>query len=337
MVVLNTLYQFNEKYVAYAGVSMTSLLENNKDVGEINIYALTEGISASSRDTLTKLVEGYGRKIHFPDTADLIERFKSMGMIPYRGAYSVYLRLFFTELLPEDAHRVIYLDSDTIVDESLTPLAEYDLVGKSLGMVLESITDDYKVMIGMKKSDEYYNSGVILFDADAWRRENYCERLLDHIRNVRSSYIGDQDFLNIVCAGGVCRLPLIYNYQPLHVRYTPAQYFSCFGQNPYYSRIEVSSADCPVIYHCYRWLGEFPWNKGNLHPFNDVYDKYMRISPFSGILKEKAHAGIVLGIEKILYRILPRVIFIRIFRMAHEWMLRKAESDARKCKENRTV
>ena len=335
MVVLNILYQFNEKYVPYAGVSITSLLENNRDADEINIYALTEGISASSRDTLTKLIEGYGRKIHFPDTADLIKRFKSMGMIPYRGAYSVYLRLFFTELLPVDAHRVIYLDSDTIVDGSLLPLAEYDLGGKTLGMVLESITDDYKIMIGMKKEDEYYNSGVILFDADAWRRENYCDRLVDHIRNVRSSYIGDQDFLNIVCCGDVCRLPIEYNFQPLHGRYTPAQYFSCFGQNPYYSRTEVEASNHPVIFHCYRWLGEFPWNKGNLHPFNDVYDKYIRISSFSGVQKVRAHSGIVLGIEKILYRMLPRVIFIRIFRMAHERMLRQAEADARAMKENR--
>lgn len=335
LVGLNILYQFNEKYVPYAGVSMTSLLANNKDADEINIFALTEGISVSSQDTLAKLVEGYGRRIHFPDTTDLIERFKSMGMIPYRGAHSVYLRLFFSELLPEDAHRVIYLDSDTIISGSLLPLMNYDLGGKSLGMVLESITDEYKVMIGMNRSDQYFNSGVILFDADAWRREDYCNRLIDHIRNVRSSYIGDQDFLNIVCRGDVCRLPVIFNYQPLHGRYTASQYFSCYGKSPYYSRCEVENSKEPVIFHCYRWLGEFPWNDGNLHPFNDIYDKYRIISPFSGVIKEKADIGPALVIEKILYRLLPRVIFIRIFKFAHEMMLRRAESDAKARKENK--
>ena len=336
MDVINVIYQFNEKYVPYAGVSITSLLANNTDAGEINIYALTEGISETSRDVLVRAVESYGRNIQFPDTAQLITRFKELGMIPYRGAYSVYLRLFFSEFIPDDAQRVIYFDADTIVEGSLIPLVGYDLGGKAMGMVLESITDDYKVMTGMERSDEYYNSGMILFDAAVWRDRNYPERLADHIKNVRSSYIGDQDLVNIVCKGDICRLPHIYNFQPLHGRYTAGQYFSCYGQEPYYSRREVEEGtDNAVIYHCYRWLGEFPWNKGNLHPFNGLFDKYLALSVWSDYVKEPAQCGIVLKIEKLLYRMLPRSLFIRIFRIAHEMMLHRAEKDARKMRTNR--
>ena len=333
---INVIYQFNEKYAPYAGVSITSVLANNIDA-TVNVYVLGEGLSDGSMDLLCQTVSEYGGNICFPDTSALLARFRSLGMIPYRGAYSVYLRLFFTELDELSSlagQRAIYLDSDTIVDNSLLPLAEYDLAGKSIGMVLESIRDDYKVMIGLSPTSDYYNSGVILFDVDRWRDNKYCEKLIDHITNVRSSYIGDQDFLNIVCEGDVCTLPLKYNFQPLHGRYSIKQYFGAYGNDGYYSAKEIEEAHGDTaIFHCYRWLGEFPWNRGNLHPFKEHFDKYLKKSLWKSgskmLIKENADLSFALTMEKWLYRILPRVVFIRIFKFMHELVLRHAENDAR--------
>jgi len=329
---INVIYQFNEKYVPYAGVSLTSLLVNNEDL-DVGIYILGEELSEKSKDLLTQTAKNHDAEIYFPDTAPLLARFKELGMIPYRGAYSVYLRLFFTEL-PELANitgqRALYLDADMIVDKSLKPLIAYDLGGKSVGMVLESIRDDYKVMIGMSADSDYYNSGMILFDVDKWRDNKYCDRIVDHIRNVRSSYIGDQDFLNIVCEGDVCKLPPVYNFQPLHGRYSVKQYYDVYGNAGYYSASQIEEGQRgAVIYHCYRWLGEFPWNKGNLHPFNDKFDRYLDKSLWKDYVKETADSGLVIRIEKLLYIFLPRVVFIRLFRLMHERMLNKAEKDAR--------
>ena len=332
---INVIYQFNDKYVPYAGVSIESLLANNTEAEAVNIYVLGEDLSDESVAVLKEEVAKYDRNIEFPDTTALIEKFKSYGMIPYRGAYSVYLRLFFTELLDLAGQRAIYLDADTIVDGSLLPLVNCDLSGKSVGMVLESIRDDYKVMIGMSPSADYYNSGMILFDVDKWRLNKYCDRIVDHILNVRSSYIGDQDFLNIICEGDVARLPLIYNFQPLHGRYTADEYFKAYGNEGYYDVDEVSAGPSEVaIYHCYRWLGEFPWNAGNLHPFADKFDKYMMQSVWKGYVKEKASAGAAVRIEKILYRMLPKSMFIKIFKKMHEVVLARAEKDARMQKAN---
>ncbi len=331
---INVIYQFNEKYVPYAGVSMTSLLVNNKDADEINIYVLGEGLSSEAKGKLERAVAKFNRRILFPETEGLIEKFKTLGMIPYRGAYSVYLRLFFTELI-DIKGRALYLDSDTIVDGSLIPLIEYDLDGKSVGMVLESIRDNYKVMIGMGEMSDYYNSGVILFDVDKWKENRYCDKIVEHIRNVRSSYIGDQDFLNIVCEGDVCRLPVKYNFQPLHGRYNLKQYSSVYGMNGYYSKHDIEeSRSSAIIYHCYRWLGEFPWDKGNLHPFGEVFDRYLSQSEWCDYVKLNADTGFILKVEKLLYRLLPKSIFIWIFKRVHEIMLKKAEEDARLQKTN---
>ncbi|MCR5590879.1 MAG: glycosyltransferase family 8 protein [Lachnospiraceae bacterium] len=331
---INVIYQFNEKYVPYAGVSITSLLLNNAKAHEVNVYILGENLSVKSIERLSETAGRLGGKIWFVRTEQLLSEFEEMGMIPYRGAYSVYLRLFFTRLIDMKGKRVVYLDADTIIDRDIYDLAYHDLNGKSIGMVLESITDDYKLMIGMSKESEYYNSGMIVYDVDRWCEKDYCAKLLEHIRNVRSSYIGDQDFINIVCAGDICRLPLKYNFQPLHARYTEKQYFSAFGQEPYYSAEEIEkNREEAAIYHCYRWLGEFPWNRGNLHPFNDIFDRYMQMSDWKGYVKEKADKGPALYIEKMLY-VLPRGIFIKIFRKAHEIVLMRAEADARQSRAN---
>lgn len=332
---INAIYQFNEKYVPYAGVSMTSLLVNNTDVEMVNIYVLGEDLSEESVIKLRSLAGSFGRSISFPDTSSLLAKFKGWGMIPYRGAYSIYLRLFFSEIIALKGERAIYLDSDTIVDGSLLPLVNYDLGDKSMGMVLESIRDDYKIMIGMAEDSDYYNSGMILFDVDKWRSRDYCNRLKEHILNVRSGYIGDQDFLNIVCEGDVALLPPRYNFQPLHGRYTDKQYYGVYKRKGYYDEtlLDLARTDT-AIYHCYRWLGEFPWNDGNLHPFNTVFDKYMEMSEWSGYSKQKASLSLALKIEKALYRILPRPIFLRIFRTMHELVLKKAEDDARKNRAN---
>ncbi len=336
---INVIYQFNEKYVPYAEVSITSLFVNNTDASDINVFVFGEELSEASVEMLNKTAHKYGRNVIFPRTEEILEEFKKMGMIPYRGAYSVYLRLFFDRMTKLAGKRAIYLDADTIITGSLLPLVNYDLDEKSIGMVLESIRDDYKIMIGMGPDSDYYNSGMILFDVDRWTENRYSERIVEHIQNVRSSYIGDQDYINIVCEGDVCRLPMVYNYQPLHGRYSAIEYFGAYPWDMgYYSVAEIEAAhNNTVIYHCYRWLGEFPWNKGNLHPFGDVFDKYLSQSLCNGYVKEKADTGWVLKSEKLLYRILPKKVFIRIFKLAHERMLRKAESDAKHHKSYKTA
>lgn len=342
---INVVYQFNERYVPYAGVSMTSLFINNANSDDINVYVLGENLSESSMTLLRMTAEKYGRSVSFPETGALLKQFEADDMIPYRGAYSVYLRLFFSQMIDLRGKKVLYLDADTIVNGNLQSLFDYDLGGKSIGMVLESIRDDYKVMIGMGKDSDYYNSGVILFDVDKWIANRYCERLVEHIQNVRSSYIGDQDFLNIVCEGDVCRLPLIYNFQPLHARYSAKEYFKAYpvktttsGVNSldtgkYYSSEEIESGkSTAVIYHCYRWLGEFPWDKDNLHPFNDLFDMYLERSLWDAYEKKQANIGIVLKLEEMLYRILPKGAFILVFKKAHEMMLKRAERKAKQKK-----
>lgn len=327
---LNVLYQFNEKYAPYAGVSIFSVLCNNKSIEKICFYILGEELADTSRAKIEHMIVNAGREVVFIDTERLIRKMKELDMPAYRGSYAANMRLFLDEVLAEDVERVLYMDADTVVNDSLGELLNVDLQGKAIGMVLDSLGESHKRQIGLADSDDYYNSGVILFDMKRWKEEWYSKRIADHVTGRRSHYPApDQDLLNVVCKGDILRLGAEYNFQPAHAAFSDKHYYSAMRPRKYYSRHELEMARKRiVIYHCFRFLGEFPWNQGNLHPHNEIFDEYLRKSPWADYEKKAAENSIIIKFEKVLYRLLPKVLFLPVFRMAHAMFMRKANRES---------
>lgn len=336
---IDVLYQFNEKYAPFAGTSIVSLFENNRHFDEIRIFILGEGLSDDSVRRLHATGERYGRQIIFIDTAALIEKMQALNMPSYRGSYAANIRLFLSEILDDSIERLLYLDADTIVAGSLDKLAEMPMEDYPAAMVRDSLVRYHKLRLGFSKEEPYFNSGVILFDMKRWREETCSEKIAAHVTNVRAHYPSpDQDILNVVCRGRIMILPPEYNFQPIHLAFSVKSYFRCFGKNGYYKPEEIMQGqEQPVIYHFFRFVGEFPWNQDNLHPDNDIFDQYLAKSEFSDYVKTASGAGVILRIEKLLYRFLPGGVFIYLFRAAYEWFIYKANRDSEREKINRLM
>lgn len=336
---LNLLYQFNEKYVPYAGVSMTSVLYNNQNADRICIYVLGEEISETSEEMLKRTVESYHRDIVFLNSQNLILKMKELDMPMYRGSYAANMRLFLDEVLDESVKKILYLDADTVVNTDLSNLFSMKMQGKAIGMVLDSLGESHKLQIGLKEDDEYFNSGVILFNLTQWREKKYSERIAKHVTEERNNYPApDQDLLNVVCQGDILRLDIRYNFQPIHAVFSDVLYHRVMKPRVYYKKALIEEArNQVVIYHCFRFLGEFPWHKGNLHPYNAVFNKYLQLSPWIDYPKEKAEVGMPIKVEKVLYRILPKELFLPIFKMAHAMFINRANSDSLRNETNKLM
>ena len=102
---LNVLYQFNEKYVPFAGTSIVSLLENNKSVDDITIYILCEDVLPESKLKLKTQIDEYGRNSVFIDAVSIIEKMKKLGINDYRGSYATNIKMFVTEFIPINVER----------------------------------------------------------------------------------------------------------------------------------------------------------------------------------------------------------------------------------------
>ncbi len=323
---MDILYQFNEKYAPYAGASITSLFINNSQAEEIVVWILGEELSADSISRLEHLAEEYHRTIRFVETDGLVSKMKELNMPTYRGSYAANMRLFLPAVLPKEVERILYLDADTIVDADIQEFYDTVLNDCALAMVMDSLGRNHKQDIGLKIGEPYYNSGVILFDMKEWRKQGLTEKIVTHVQQVRAHYPApDQDLLNVVCKGKILKLSPRYNFQPVHMAFSIKQYIRVYSDYGYYTETELKeAAKQPQIYHFFRFLGEFPWHQNTCHPDAALFDSYLRQSPWADYEKKPAEADTVLRIEKRLYQLLPRFVFLYLFKLSHSLFLGQA-------------
>lgn len=330
---VNILYQFNDTYAVFAGVSMTSLFEHNKDIPDLKVYVLDEDISRARKKELEDNAQRYNRSIIFYETKQLVEYMKEIGIPSYRNSYATNMKLFLPYFLEDDIDRLLYIDSDTIVKDSIKSLYCMDIQDKPIAMGLDVLGWKHKLYVGHAKEDNYYNGGVILFDVEKWRSEDCTQKIVEHIKHVRSHYMSpDQDLLNVVLKDNITVFDLRNNLQPLHMAYTPMQIQHCFPQKNYYDEAVIRNAmDNPVILHTFRFLGEFPWHMNSLHPAVREFDKYLECSVWKEYQKLPTEQdGLVFKIERMLYRCLPKGIFLLIFKFNYDWFIYKASKASEK-------
>lgn len=185
---------------------------------------------------------------------------------PYVGAYEVrgisagtYLRLALPALLPE-VDRILYLDADVLVRESLLPLWETPLEGKVLAAVKGAVNLAEKWEWNSKRPywhllaemrGGYINAGVTLLNLEEARKRGLGTRWNELA--AQKFYYQDQDILNITCRGAVAYLPPKYN----RFAYLSAKDFGQFVAEGIYAEAESRQAqEHPAILH---YAGDKPW------------------------------------------------------------------------------
>lgn len=334
MSVLKVLYQSDDNYAIFMGVSICSLLENNKAADEIKIYIIDDSISMKHKDEIRKMVHSYQREVLFVaadsilENTDICETFAYAGM--RKNSHS-YLKLFADQLLPDVEGRIVYIDCDTAILGDLSPLMDMDMQEYRIGMVLDSLVIDSRCSVGMKADDNYYNSGVILMDLDKWRNDNYSKRILNHAKHVRLYGTVDQDILNMEFLHEIYTLPIAYNLQPLHLVYPYKLYSSVYRhKEPYYSEKEINKAvDAPKIVHYLRYMGMSPWHLNNVHPGTVYFDHYLSMSPWADFKKPLKKMTFLFKLENFMYQYLPKAVFLHVFFRVHEAMLEKSNLSKR--------
>lgn len=127
-----------------------------------------------------------------------------------------YFRLLLPELLP-DVKRILYLDVDMLVLDSLGELYRTDLGNNILGVVRDfPFTNDknsWSYFLLGEFGNRYFNSGMLLMDLVAMRENNIVRRFMEFILKTSQHYLlGDQDAFNIFFFYNVKILEDKYNY-----------------------------------------------------------------------------------------------------------------------------
>ena len=284
---MNVVYASNDNYARHLAVSLYSLLDHNRDIGDIHIYVLSMNLSPEAKEGLKKVTDGFGRKLTVIELGNLKERF-SYEVDTGGSDLSIMARLFIKDVLPEKVSRVLYLDCDTVVLSSLRKLWETDLGTAILGAVMEpTIYPAVKEEIGLFPSDPYYNSGVLLIDMDRWREEDAQKQLLDFYRFMGGKlFAGDQDTINGALKGKIKPLFPRYNF---FTNYRYYRYSHLIRLSPVYGEIgENGFREAKRHPAVLLFMGdERPWKEGNLNHYRKAYEYYLSLTPWAGAPKEK--------------------------------------------------
>lgn len=139
------------------------------------------------------------------------------------GQYSSasLIRLLIPEIVPSDCLRVIYLDSDIVVDDDLSKLWQVKLGNQPVGAVKNHPGGEFDARIRNKfrsivapENAEYFNSGVLVINLPEWKKQRVSQRSLEFwTENDQRLSFPDQDSLNAVLAGNWVEVESRWNAQ----------------------------------------------------------------------------------------------------------------------------
>ncbi len=279
-------YASNDGYARHLAASMCSLFDQNQAEETIRVYILSNQMSEEHIAKLRSVADRYGREMIVVELGDVRGRFPYE--IDTRGFdVSALSRFFMAEMIPASEDKILYLDCDTIVCDSLSSLWEVPMDNVPIAAVMEpTVGMGIKSQIDLPRDAAYFNSGVLLINLALWRAENVQAKLLEFYRQKEGKLFAcDQDTLNGALRDRIRMLEPRYNFFT-NLKYFP--YSSLIVRTGDYAKVTREqfreAKKRPAILH---FLGdERPWKRGNLNPYREYYGKYLAMTPYVGAKKE---------------------------------------------------
>lgn len=314
-------YGSDDNYAKFLGTSMLSLFEKNTDFARIAVYVLDCGISPENRQNLTGIAEKWQREIHFIDMQEAIKGL-NLNLGAHKIAVASYARLFLASLLPEEFDRVLYVDCDTLVLDSLRPLWETEF-GDALIAGAQDVVDSYFLsVIRLDKSIKYINAGVLLINLAGWRAEKMQEKFLQIIASFGGNVPHhDQGTINAACGARRVVVPVRYNFTTSLFSFSARTIRRIYFLEDYYTQAELDAATKqPAIVHFTTGLLGRPWEQGSTHPYRQAFRDAMARTPWAGTPEAPDSRYPALKAFTVFYNIVPKPVFEVVYR-AFSWAL----------------
>lgn len=198
-------------YLPFVEVVATSIAANAGPGRPVEYHVLYDG----PMNWHARRLRGFRRgqlTLHLHPVTNPWRRFGKISGLPP----STLLRLSLEDALPLGIERVIYLDTDLVVERDLAPLFDLPLHGHAIGAALCTVVAAYlrdpkREAFGRYIRDTlelgdaaatYGQSGVMLLDLPALRRTNYQRKMVDVLERLGPQlHYADQCAMNAVVKG----------------------------------------------------------------------------------------------------------------------------------------
>ena len=210
---MNLLVTLDSNYIYPLKVMLKSMFLNHPE-DTFNVYVMHSRIKPEEIVDLQQFAEQDGSKVieikigeeHFSDAPLLMHYTKEM-----------YYRLLAFKFLPQALDRILYLDPDILVINSIKELYTMDITGYLYAAASRNqfgTAEVNKIRLKPYDIDNYYNSGVLLMNLALQRQYIEEEKIFGFVKKYHWKLVlPDQDVMNALF--GKLIYPLdekIYNY-----------------------------------------------------------------------------------------------------------------------------
>lgn len=216
-------YSISDDFTKYAAVSLYSLVKNTNPERDYTVYFLNQDLSEQHKQDLA----AWGKEnvhikfFHIDD--ELVKPIQNRKENFLRADFftmSIFYRLFIPDLFPQYS-KVIYLDSDTVVNDDLGKLYDTDVKPYLFAACTDSSIQYVAKMIAYIKDvltldpKKYINSGMLVMNCKAFRDKHFSKHFFDLLTKYHFDCIApDQDYLNEMGEGNILHLNARWDAMP---------------------------------------------------------------------------------------------------------------------------
>ena len=259
-------------YLRLSAVTLASALANGE--GPIHVHYLhPPEAPVDDLEALRAMVEAGAGAIDFHAIAP--ERVAELPTVS-EFTSAMWYRILLPELLG-DVDRVLYLDVDTLVLDSLRPLAELDLSGHLVAAVSNVFQHNHVGRpreLGIPPEQAYFNSGVLLMNLAEMRSTGAADAIVEcAIDRGLDLEWPDQDALNLVLGPSRLAIEPRWNCMNSVMHFDSAT--EVLGEGP----VREARAD-PAIRHFEGPGANKPWNPGCTDPLRGRWLEHLATTPW---------------------------------------------------------
>ena len=192
---MNILFTTDKNYLHHV-IEVVRSLEKYDNVHH-EIYIITSDVNSLD----LAIYQQYIKYSHF-NIINIDDEMLKEAPTSKRYPYSIYYRLFAGSLLPQNLNRVLYLDPDVVILKNLEKFYFMDFEGKMFvgaTHLSPSLLVANQIKNGVDELHLYINTGVILMNLDAMRKEINAKDIYDCIlKKEMVMTLPDQDIINIL-------------------------------------------------------------------------------------------------------------------------------------------
>lgn len=337
------IFSVDDNYAPMLGVTLTSLVNNSSSTNNYDIFILFENINKANKEKIKEIFIGKNNfSLRFINMNTFItEEIRQKMYIEIHVSIATYYRFFIGRIF-KNYNKVIYLDSDIIINYDIAELYKTEIYDNWIAAVCD-IRESIPIKLNMTVSGKnwcnyvmntlniknpymYFQAGVLIYNINEFNKNNVEEKLINNLARIKTPILSDQDILNATCYNHVYFISTRWNieWQILFEFNNYKDILTIKNYNNY-----IDAINNPYIIHYASSVK--PWNSISLQ-FSSVWWKYARLSPFyeyfilNKIKYKKDIYDIIIKkyqIKKVFYKIIYHILIFKKNKYKEKYKLAK--------------